>query len=133
MIKFHLNCDQGHQFESWFQSNAAFDKLAQTGMVTCPDCASTAISKSMMAPAVPTKSNAVTAPNAKALAALRDKVEASSDYVGPKFAQEARDMHDGLTPTRPIYGEANLQDAKKLVDDGVPVMPLPFMPKKKTN
>jgi hypothetical protein len=87
-----------------------------------------------MAPAVSTSSE-ITAPkpDEKAIAAMRDSVEANSDYVGKGFAKEARDMHDGTAPERPIYGEANLQEAKKLVDDGIPVVPLPFMPRKKTN
>ena len=66
-------------------------------------------------------------------AEMREKVEKESDYVGTSFAKEARDMHDGVVPERPIYGEANLNDAKKLVDDGIPVVPLPFVPKKKAN
>lgn len=88
----------------------------------------------IMAPAVAT-SSAVTVPKQAeaALAAMREKVERESDYVGTGFAKEARDMHDGVIPERPIYGEANLHEAKKLVDDGVPVMPLPFVPKKKAN
>lgn len=134
MIRFHLKCDQDHAFESWFQSNEAYDKLVTTGMVSCTACGSTKVSKSIMAPAVST-SRTVTAPKPTeaAIAALREKVESTSDYVGKSFAKEARDMHDGLAPERAIYGEANLQEAKKLVEDGVPVVPLPFMPKKKTN
>lgn len=133
MIRFHLKCDQDHQFESWFQSGAAFDKLVKAGMVSCTTCGSTDVHKSMMAPAV-SKASQITAPKAKdPIAELREKVEANSDYVGGAFAKEARDMHDGLVPDRPIYGEANLSDAKKLVDDGIPVMPLPFVPRKKTN
>lgn len=87
-----------------------------------------------MAPSVST-SKAITAPKPTeaALAALRDKVEANSEYVGKSFVKEARDMHDGVTPDRAIYGEANLTEAKKLIDDGIPVVPLPFMPRKKTN
>lgn len=87
-----------------------------------------------MAPAVST-SKAVTTPKPveNPLAKLRDAVEANSDYVGKSFAKQARDMHDGVVPERPIYGEANTEDAKKLVDDGIPVMPLPFVPRKKTN
>ena len=134
MIKFHLKCDQDHAFESWFQSGEAYDKLVATGMVSCTSCGSTKISKSMMAPAVST-STAVTPPKTTdaMLAKLREKVESSSDYVGEKFAKEARDMHDGVVPERPIYGEAKPHEAKKLLDDGIPVMPLPFMPKKKVN
>lgn len=134
MIRFHLKCDQDHQFESWFQSGDAFEKLARAGMVTCTSCGSTNVTKSVMAPAVST-SRQITAPKANevAIAALREKVESTSDYVGGRFAKEAREMHDGISPERPIYGEANLHEAKKLLDDGIPVMPLPFMPRKKTN
>lgn len=134
MIRFHLKCDNAHEFESWFQSGAAFDKLVTAGMINCTSCGSTKVSKTIMAPAVSTSSQ-ITAPKQTddAIAALRAKVEAGSDYVGRSFAKVARDMHDGLAPERPIYGEANLQEAKKLVEDGIPVVPLPFMPRKKTN
>jgi len=134
MIRFQLKCDQDHQFESWFQSGAAFDKLVAAGMVNCVSCGSAKVTKTIMAPAVSTSSE-ISAPKQteSALAAMRDKVEATSDYVGKSFVKEARDMHDGIAPERPIYGEANLQEAKKLVDDGIPIVPLPFMPRKKTN
>lgn len=134
MIRFHLKCDQDHEFESWFQSGAAFDKLVAAGLVNCSMCGSAKVAKTIMAPAVSTSSH-ITAPkpSENEIAALRAKVEASSDYVGKSFVKEARDMHDGLVPERPIYGEANLNDAKKLVEDGIPVVPLPFMPRKKTN
>ena len=134
MIRFQLKCDQDHQFESWFQSGAAFDKLVAAGMVNCTACGSTKVTKTIMAPAVSTSSD-ITAPKQSEadLAAIREKIESNSDYVGKSFAKEARDMHDGTVPERPIYGEANLQDAKKLVDDGIPVVPLPFIPRKKSN
>ena len=134
MIRFHLKCDQDHEFESWFQSGAAFDKLVAAGMITCTTCGSTKVAKTIMAPAVSTSSQ-ITAPkqNEAAIAALREQVESNSDYVGDTFAKQARDMHDGITPERSIYGQANLAEAKKLVDDGIPVVPLPFVPRKKTN
>ncbi|KQB95817.1 hypothetical protein AL073_14145 [Loktanella sp. 1ANDIMAR09] len=134
MIRFHLKCDQDHEFESWFQSGDAFDKLVAANLVNCTACGSTQVRKMIMAPAVSTASR-ITAPKPSEpdFAALRDKVEANSDYVGKGFVKEARDMHDGLVPERPIYGEANLKEAKKLVEDGIPVVPLPFMPRKKTN
>ncbi len=69
----------------------------------------------------------------KALAKLREEVEKNSDYVGMNFASEARAMHEGDTPHRAIYGEAKPEDAKSLIEDGVPVAPLPFTPKAKTN
>ncbi|WP_342078370.1 DUF1178 family protein [Yoonia sp. SS1-5] len=134
MIRFTLKCDQDHAFESWFQSGAAFDKLVAANMLACTSCGSTNVSKSIMAPAVST-STEVTAPRPQQpdLQDLRKKVEETSDYVGDAFPAEARAMHDGTKPERPIYGQANLAEAKKLVDDGIPVMPLPFIPTKKTN
>ena len=64
---------------------------------------------------------------------LRENVEANSEDVGSNFAKEARAMHDGTAPERSIYGEAKIEDAKALIEDGVPVVPLPFGPNRKTN
>jgi hypothetical protein len=92
-----------------------------------------------MAPRVSTSKThkgALTAPAhpaEQALAEMRKKVEANSEYVGPKFADEARKMHLGDAPERAIYGEAKMEDAKKLIEDGVPVLPLPFKPNRSTN
>ncbi|MGH1452138.1 MAG: DUF1178 family protein [Paracoccaceae bacterium] len=148
MIQFTLKCDQNHRFDSWFQSSAAFDKLKAAGMVTCDSCGSPNVEKALMAPALgatgksgpgPTPAPAdktALAPNTdqeKALAALRKQVETHSDYVGMNFASQARAMHDGTAPERAIYGEAKPEEARKLIEDGVPVMPLPFIPAKKTN
>ena len=88
-----------------------------------------------MAPSVPAPEKAAPAmtPAEAALHALRQQVEANSDYVGLKFADEARAMHEGRTPGRAIHGEARIEDARKLVEDGVPVAPLPFIPRQKAN
>lgn len=138
MIKYTLKCDEDHQFESWFQSFDAFETLAKSGHLLCAVCGSAKVSRAIMAPAVPAKGNKtdLSAPMSDAEAALsklRAEVEASSDDVGLSFAQEARKMHDGEVPERAIHGTAKLEDAKKLIEDGVPVAPLPFMPKRKAN
>lgn len=141
MIRYALKCASGHEFESWFQSAAAFDTLAGSGMVSCPDCGSADIAKSLMAPRVRAARDAVaetplTAPNENSgsmLAKLREHVEKNADYVGLSFAAEARAMHDGAQPERAIYGEAKPQDAKELIEDGIPVAPLPFTPRAKQN
>ena len=140
MIQFTLKCEADHRFDSWFQSAAAFDKLHDAGMVSCAVCGSTHVEKALMAPRLqsggpapnaPAETDAV--PREQALAALRRKVEENSDYVGMNFVREARDMHDGLTPERSIYGEAKPEEARKLIEDGVPVAPLPFIPGRKSN
>ncbi len=149
MIKFTLKCDQEHSFESWFQSSDAFDKLMRAGMVTCAVCGSDTVEKAIMAPTVrasrkaaaPTESPdpdpaSLSTPSnemEKALAALKKQVEANSEYVGMNFASQARDIHDGLVPNRAIHGEAKPEEARKLIEDGVPVAPLPFIPNRKTN
>ena len=106
--------------------------------MACAVCGSTDVSRAMMAPAVPSKGNKADLKTPQsdaetALAKLRTDIEANSVDVGGNFAKEARKMHDGDAPERAIYGTASLDDAKKLIDDGVPVAPLPFMPKRKTN
>ena len=135
MIKYQLKCANDHSFESWFASYEACAKLMSAGMVSCTTCGSSEVSKSLMAPAVAAKGNIadIAVPAPSALDKMRQEVEANSDYVGMSFATEARDMHDGITPERAIYGEAKPEDAKKLLEDGIPVVPLPFMPSKKVN
>jgi hypothetical protein len=140
MISFTLHCPDNHRFDSWFQSAAAFDALVLGRHINCPVCGSTKLEKALMAPAVRPGRSQVATPlqspaNAKeaALAALRREVEANSNYVGLNFVAEARAMHVGDAPERSIYGEARIEDARKLVEDGVPVAPLPFMPMRKVN
>jgi hypothetical protein len=148
MIRYSLKCAEEHSFDSWFQSATAFDALAAAGHVTCPICGSADISKTLMAPAVSSARKAVAngavpsienplsspaSPQEQAMAALKAEVEANSDYVGKSFVAEARKMHDGTAAPRAIHGEARLDEARKLVEDGVPVMPLPFLPPRKLN
>lgn len=133
MIKFSLRCTQDHSFESWFQSGPAFDDLNERGLVTCPNCGSSDVSKALMAPAVTPARKAPTPEMQQKLAALRAEIEANTDYVGDRFAAEARAMYLGDIPDRPIHGEAKLEDAKALIEDGIPVLPLPFLPTRKAN
>ncbi|GGE01068.1 hypothetical protein SAMN05421774_101300 [Gemmobacter megaterium] len=138
MIRYDLKCDKGHAFDSWFASAAAYDRLAAAGHVACPDCGSASVTKALMTPAVTQRSNdralaTPRDPKEAALAELRRKVEETSDYVGLSFAAEARAMHEGQIPERAIHGEAKPDEARKLIEDGVPVLPLPFLPTRKTN
>jgi hypothetical protein len=140
MIQYALKCADGHSFDSWFQSADAYEKLAAAGMVTCAVCGSPQVTKALMAPQVRAARDAADKPLSKpaspqeqALAALKKQIEENSDYVGLNFAAEARSMHEGDSPSRPIYGEAKPDEARKLIEDGVPVAPLPFTPKRKSN
>ena len=140
MIRFTLTCDQDHRFDSWFQSGAAFDSLQKAGMIACAICGSVKVDKALMAPAVavsdkqarPTLAEPASEVEA-AIRALREKVEAESDYVGDSFAREARAMHEGAIPERAIWGETKPDEARALIEDGIPVMPLPFGPKPRGN
>lgn len=150
MIQFTLKCDQDHQFESWFQSASAFAKLKAAGMVSCAICGSTVVEKALMAPRVQDSRSKTPAlaeeqaddqrplsgpasPAEQAMAEMRKQIEENSEYVGLNFASEARQMHEGDAPERSIYGEAKPDDAKKLIEDGIPVAPLPFVPGRKSN
>ncbi|MDO5704962.1 MAG: DUF1178 family protein [Paracoccus sp. (in: a-proteobacteria)] len=132
MIRYDLRCDKGHDFDGWFRSSEGFDGLRAAGQVACTICGSVAVDKALMAPAVPSDKARKTG-EASPLEKLRRHVEANSDYVGPKFADQARAMHDGDIPQRAIHGEASLHDARALIEDGVPVAPLPFVPRQKAN
>jgi len=145
MICFTLACDKGHSFESWFASNDKFETLQAAGHVTCPECNSSTVIKELMAPPVRASRKAAKATQAQPMAAspdpdvaeaikaIRDHVEKNSDYVGDNFAKEARAMHEGDSPQRSIHGQARPEEAKKLIEDGVPALPLPFVPRQKTN
>ncbi|TRD23325.1 DUF1178 family protein [Palleronia caenipelagi] len=129
MIRYALKCSNDHSFESWFRSADDYDKLAGLGQVTCIECGDTQVQKALMAPRVPAKGKEDSQPHP--LEMLRKKVEAEADYMGEDFAKEARAIHDGDAPERPIWGEAKLDEAKKLLDDGIQVAPLPFRPSSK--
>ena len=143
MIRYALACEHDHAFEAWFGSSADYDAQAARGLVECPLCASTIVRKQVMAPAVAgTKkrgepSAGEQAVMMEALGRARRHIEDNFDYVGEAFAREARDIHDGLSPDRPIYGEAKPAEVKALIEDGVPVAPIPPViasrPKKQVN
>ena len=128
MIQFPLACDDGHRFDAWFANSAAYDDQRARGLVTCAICGTVAVDKALMAPTVAPSGRAPTP-----LARLKAEVEAKSDYVGKGFAKEARAIHDGTAPERAIWGEATGADARRLIADGIPVAPLPFIPTRKTN
>lgn len=152
MIRYTLKCDQDHVFESWFASAGAFEKLRAAGMVNCTFCGSPRVEKALMAPAVrparkagtPPQTPGPAAPEAphlsapqsaleEAIAAMRRAVEANSDYVGEDFAREARAMHAGEAPERAIHGETNPEEARALIEEGVPITPLPFQSRRRTS
>jgi hypothetical protein len=142
MIKYALACDSGHEFEGWFGASADFDDQAARGLLECPLCASHAVTKQIMAPAVTGTKAQKSAPAGEetrnrtvmmeAMGQIRRHVEDNFDYVGDAFAREARAIHEGKSEERGIYGEASPKEVKALVEDGVPVAPLPPEPPKKT-
>ena len=131
MIRYSLRCAEDHVFESWFRSAAAFDSLAERKDLSCPECGNDEIAKVLMAPRVKASDKAPSP--AEMIRALRREVEHNSDYVGDRFATEARAIHEGEAPKRSIWGEAKREEARKLVEDGIPVAPLPFTPQRKMN
>lgn len=136
MIRYALKCDADHPFEAWFGSSSDFDDQAARGLVECPFCASRAVSKQIMAPAVAGTKKSDAAPDLakmqsmmmQAAREVRSHVEQNFDYVGDAFAREARDIHEGRSEKREIYGEATPAEVRKLKDDGVPCAPLPPAP-----
>jgi hypothetical protein len=145
VIVFDLKCGpQGHVFEAWFSSSGAFEEQRGRGLLACPLCGSAEVAKAPMAPAVPAKANARSAPpsptcpahfsgapaEVKALlaaaAAVQKQLLAGSESVGDRFADEARAIHLGEADSRAIHGRASRAEAEALVEEGIPVAPLPF-------
>ena len=135
MIRYALACEHGHDFEGWFGSSSDFDDQLAKGLLECPACGTRAVAKQIMAPAVAgtkrTQAEA-TAPTRQmmmqAMGQLRRHVEDTYDDVGDAFAREARDIHEGRAEERGIYGQATAAEVRDLVEDGVPIAPLPPKP-----
>ncbi|PZQ65798.1 MAG: DUF1178 domain-containing protein [Phenylobacterium zucineum] len=139
MIRYALTCEHEHEFEGWFASSTDFDDQQGRGLLDCPMCASKTVRKQIMAPAVTgTKRTVREVPAAKmqammmeAAGRIRQHVEDNFDDVGDGFAAEARAIHEGRAEDRGIYGQATPKEVRDLVEDGVPVAPLPPEPLKK--
>ena len=155
MILYQLNCDRQHSFEAWFKDGATCDRQLKRQSVECPSCGSVQVAKALMAPRLGKKGNSreiapidtpappppapVAAPPGKAamipaelrqaLLEVRKQVEANCDYVGDKFADEARKIHHGETESRGIYGEATDAEHEELIEDGIDVSRLPWVPR----
>jgi len=154
MIRYALNCEHGHTFESWFQNSAAYDKQAKRALIACPICGSAKVEKAIMAPrlgrtegtemppaplpAPPMPSPPANAPVAvmspperelrKKLKELREHITKNADYVGPRFPEQARKIHYGEIEHRSIYGEASPDEAEELHEEGIAFHPLPILP-----
>ena len=133
MIRFALRCEaRGHEFDGWFRSGDDFDAQAGRGLVACPVCGASDVGKGLMRPAVaasrPETAPADGARMAHALARIAREARANADYVGPKFAEEARRIHYGEAGERRIYGEASPVEVKGLLDEGIAALPLPPLP-----
>ena len=156
MIRYSLQCERGHAFESWFQSSSAYESQEKRKLVNCPICGSAKVERAIMAPQIVSQTRhdraepapapavapaaEVTAPTSTPLLMaqerelrakikeLRDHIVKNADNVGERFPNEARKMHYGDIEHRPIYGEASPDEARALIDEGVEVSPLPVLP-----
>jgi hypothetical protein len=151
MICFSLTCAQDHFFEGWFRSNDDFNAQQKKLLITCPACGSSSIGKALMTPAISTMHTSHLVCEESQLQAdhqesvtlsqgqnqqeimqqmrvLAKKLKEGAEYVGDRFASEARKIHDGESDARGIYGEATLSEVQSLVDDGIDFMPVPIFP-----
>lgn len=158
MIRYQLRCSAPHEFEGWFRSSDEFDRLVARGLVSCPECGELRVERALMAPSVvgragppPASRETKVAPSVAAprpggvavrptgavlpdrmramLTRLREAVERDCEYVGADFAREARRIHDGEADGRAIFGEATDAEHERLVDDGIAVARIPWLPR----
>ncbi len=121
MILYNLTCSSGHEFEAWFRNGDAYTEQASSGAVACPDCGDSSVRKAPMAPSL----GKGVARRQDALAELRSLVESRFENVSERFAEAARQIHYGEAEARPIYGEATAEEVRDLLDEDIPVLPLP--------
>jgi len=154
MICYRLKCEKRHEFEAWFASSTAYDRQERRGQISCPKCDTAKVEKAPMAPSikkgakkkrVEKAAEPAAAPSAApaqadthrlaahgelaaAMRKLRTEIEAKSEYVGPRFSEEARKIHYEEAPARGIYGEATREEAQALAEEGIDFFPLPALP-----
>lgn len=145
MIRYRLQCEKHHEFEAWFKSSDDYDRQAKSRLVACPQCGSVKVTKALMAPNVSTgrarSQGEVALANAEATAQaekrreflrlmrqLRAEIEKNAEFVGRRFAEEARKMHYDEVEKRGIYGEATMEEARELLEEGIEFFPLPRLP-----
>ena len=131
MILFTLRCAQGHEFEGWFRNGDGFEAQQKAGEVACPECGDTSVEKAVMAPRL-ARSRETSPPISPAqfraaLLEMRRQVEANCDYVGPRFAEEARRIHYGEIDPHGIYGEATEDQSRELSDEGIKFGRIPWV------
>ena len=141
MIKFDLRCHNDHIFEASFDDSKSFELQKRKKFIECPYCSSTTVFKSIMAPNISPKSNSVSKQKRnqekvysnynKQIKRLKEEVEKNCKYVGNKFPEEARKIHYGEKEDIPIYGEASEKESKDLIEEGIPLIRLPFEKKQK--
>lgn len=139
MISFNLRCGKDHEFEGWFRDSASFDRDLKKRRIECPVCGDTKLERALSAPNIATSERREAAQHDQArqmrekLRAFRRHVESTADHVGERFADEARRIHYGETEVRSIYGETTADEARDLLDEGVPVAPIPWIEEAKDN
>ena len=139
MIKYNLKCENNHNFDAWFSDSSNFEEQNKKNLIFCPKCNSTKIEKNIMAPNIGSKkqsyTNALTTEQnyEKIIKNVRKHVEKNFEYVGDKFADEARAIHYGEKEEREIYGETSVEEAVDLIEEGVNVSPIPGVDPKLKN
>ncbi|WHA42840.1 DUF1178 family protein [Agrobacterium larrymoorei] len=138
MIRYSLSCEQAHEFEGWFSGSADFENQLSRGLISCPVCNSQSVSKMLMAPSVSTarkkdaiRTLAMDTAQKEAFTKIKEtlaNIRANAEDVGDKFPEEARKIHYGEAEERGIIGQASLQEAKALLEEGIEVAALPLLP-----
>jgi hypothetical protein len=132
MILFSLRCASGHEFEAWFRDSGGFAAQQTAGEIPCPECGDTKVEKALMAPNIARSGRRPPALSPAqmraALVELRRQVETNCDYVGERFAEEARRIHYHEVDSRGIYGEATAEESKELADEGISFGRIPWVP-----
>jgi hypothetical protein len=158
MIVYDVKCHNGHVFTAWFRSSDGFEQQAAAGEIACAECGDMRVTRAIMAPNLHSRRGRDTAPAPEAaeaasppaapapvaptqvsavhaeaalmqqLRSLRRAVESQCDYVGERFAEEARKIHYGESDARGIYGEASESESEALADEGIEIGRIPWVP-----
>jgi hypothetical protein len=131
MILFTLRCSHGHEFEGWFRDGDGFEAQQKAREIACTECGDTSVEKAVMAPRLGRSRETLPAISPAqfraALVEMRRQIETNCDYVGNRFAEEARRIHYREIDPHGIYGEATVEESQELSDEGISFGSIPWI------
>ena len=134
MIKYNLNCENNHEFESWFADSKEFENLKKKKLLDCIYCSSKNIKKSIMSPMITNRNkdndiNLSVKKEKKRLLEIREYIEKNFEFVGKNFSKKVREIYYDKKNNNTIYGTTTPKERQELAEEGIDLISIPWVNK----